>query len=159
MNYFCFKEMVQGPLAKMGKVRPAGQIWPSEALIRLAEVIFEYLADKFDEITVNYSLLKRCDPKVPKIFYYGPRAKKKMPTSGLWSKWEGRTLATSGKNCLKNFQEHFDAKNFSKWSTFSQFHQYHMSSFCANILSQKKYKAKLNVEKSCTKHLSTKRHE
>ncbi len=41
--------------------------------------------------------------------------------------------------------------------TYSQFHQHFMSSFCANILSPKNYKAKLLVEKSCAKHFCTKR--
>ncbi len=41
--------------------------------------------------------------------------------------------------------------------TYRQFHKYFMSSFCANILSPKNYKAKLQVEKNCAKHNCTKK--
>jgi len=43
-----------------------------------------------------------------------------------------------------------------QWSC-SQFHQHFTSSFCANILSQKYYKAELYLEKNCPKFFRTKK--
>jgi len=43
------------------------------------------------------------------------------------------------------------------WKLCSQFHQHFMSSFSANILLPKKFKAKLSLEKSCAKHFCTKK--
>jgi len=59
--------------------------------------------------------------------------------------------------------KHFTRKGINKSGKIlfrvirSQFHQNFMSTFCANILAPKNYKAKLKLEKSFAKHFWTKK--
>ncbi len=47
--------------------------------------------------------------------------------------------------------------NYKLVGSSCQFYQQFMSSFCANVHSQKNYKAKLYKEESCAKHFHTKK--
>ena len=68
-------------ISGVGKVRPAGQIRPAEALNTAREVVFSI---QFPYISTYYDVvcLKMCGPNGQKIFKYGPQTKKIAASPG-----------------------------------------------------------------------------
>jgi len=65
----------------VGKVRPAGQIRPAEAFYPAREVVFVYLASKFDErMQLSSIVFNKVWPKVPKKSLVRPTSQENCPS-------------------------------------------------------------------------------